>query len=46
MTEPTMVYTNTSALIAAEEPGFPGFLFSERSCTGRSRCSGRVLTGC
>lgn len=30
ITEPTTVYPNTSALIAAEAPDFPSFLFSER----------------
>jgi ornithine decarboxylase len=30
MTEPTDVYLNTSALIAAEAPDFPSFLYSER----------------
>lgn len=30
MTEPTPVYPNTSALIAAEAPDFPSFLYSER----------------
>jgi len=30
MTEPTTVYPNTSALIAAEAPDFPSFLYSER----------------
>ena len=29
-TEPKHVYPNTSALIAAETPDFPAFLFSER----------------
>ncbi len=30
MTEPSTVHPNTSALIAAEAPDFPSFLFSER----------------
>ena len=30
VTAPTLVYPNTSALIAAEAPDFPSFLFSER----------------
>jgi ornithine decarboxylase len=30
MTEPTTVHPNTSALIAAEAPDYPSFLFSER----------------
>jgi ornithine decarboxylase len=30
MTEPNTVYANTSALIAAEAPDFPSFLYSER----------------
>ncbi|MFD1941944.1 type III PLP-dependent enzyme [Paradevosia shaoguanensis] len=30
VTAPTQVYPNTSALIAAEAPDFPSFLFSER----------------
>ncbi|KKB12860.1 hypothetical protein VE25_04715 [Devosia geojensis] len=30
MTEPTIVYPNTSALIAAEAPDYPSFLYSER----------------
>jgi len=30
MTEPLTVYPNTSALIAAEAPDFPSFLYSER----------------
>jgi len=30
MTEPRTVYPNTSALIAAEAPDFPSFLYSER----------------